>query len=49
MATVPDENQYYPLRRKILTIDPLVKVKLLKRTQKRNSIIIHYKYENRYY
>jgi hypothetical protein len=30
------------------TIDPLVKAKLLERTQKRNSIIIHCTYEKRY-
>ena len=30
------------------TIDPLVKLKLLKRQRKHNSIIIHYKYERRF-
>ena len=73
LATIPDENNYYLLRRRIIalytqseharanriasqmdssqinsTTDPLVKAKLLKRQQKKKSIIVHYTYEKRF-
>ena len=44
------KSRFFPLDPSQIdcTIDPLVKLKLLKRQRKHNSIIIHYKYERRF-